>query len=35
MGVDAENSSPKKKRILNLIEIFKQPKHINKNEISS
>lgn len=33
MGVDAENSSHKKKGILNLTEKFKQPKHMNKNDI--
>ena len=33
MGVDAENSSHKKKSILNLTEMLKQPKHMNKNDI--
>lgn len=34
MGVDAENSSRKKKSILNLTKMFKQPKYMNKNDIS-
>lgn len=33
MGEDAENSSHKKKSILNLMETFKQPKHMDKNDI--
>lgn len=32
MGVDAENSSHMKKSILHLIEMFKQPKYMNKND---
>lgn len=34
MGVEAENSSHKKKSILNLTKMFKQPKYMNKNDIS-
>lgn len=34
MGVDAENSNHNKKSILNLIQMFKQPKCMNKNDIS-
>lgn len=33
MGVDGENSNHKKS-ILNLIQMFKQPKYMNKNDIS-
>lgn len=32
MGEDAKNSSHKKKSILNLMEIFKHPKYMNKND---
>lgn len=32
MGVDAENTSHMKKSILNFIEMFKQPKYMNKND---
>lgn len=32
MEVDAENSSHMKKSILHLIEMFKQPKYMNKND---
>lgn len=32
MGIDAENSSHKKKSSLNLTEMFKQPKFMNKND---
>lgn len=34
LGVDAENCSHKKKSILHLTEMFKQPKYVNKNDIS-
>lgn len=34
MGVDAENSNHSKKSILNLIQMFEQPKCMNKNDIS-
>lgn len=35
MGVDAENSSHMKKSILQLIEMFKQLKYMNKNDFLS
>lgn len=34
MRIDAGNSSHKKKSILNLTEMFKEPKYVNKNDTS-